>query len=224
MPLSEKGALLSDDGQFAAADLSLLRALGIARRVLGDGHWVTASVWIVLARNAYQQGNYDLAAERLAPVSTVFRRVLEADNPILADAILMHGQIELGQKRFDAAARTLTQAIAIYRAAYRKPHYRIGVAEVYLALAEGGRRDLPGALSAFDRAKAEYDGGYGQLHANHGDLLVNRATVLAAFGRRREARADCAAGLAILGKTLGPQASYTRSMADTCAALETPTR
>lgn len=224
LPLSEKGVLLSDDGQFAAADQSLVRALGIARRTLGDGHRVTATVWVALARNAHQQGKYDLAAQRLAPAPATLRKVLDRGNPILADAILMQGQIELGQKRFDAATRSLTQAIGIYRAAYRKPNYVVGVAEVYLALAEGGRRNLPGALAAFDRAKVEYDGGYGETHANHGDLLVNRATVLATFGRRRQARADCTAGLAILNKTLGPQASYARSMADTCAALKVATR
>jgi hypothetical protein len=74
-------------------------------------------------------------------------------------------------------------------------------------------------LAAFDRAKAQYDGSYGTTHPNHGDLLVNRATVLAKFGRRKEALADCAEGLAILGNTLGPQASYTRTMTKTCAAL-----
>jgi hypothetical protein len=37
-----------------------------------------------------------------------------------------------------------------------------------------------------------------------------------------EAKADCAQGLDILGKTMGPDASYTRSMARTCAELAPP--
>jgi hypothetical protein len=218
-PLREKGALLSDDGQFAAADQSLLQALAIARRTLGEDHRATASVYVALAQNAYQQNKFDLAAARLAPAPTILSRVVDPTNPMLADAILMRGQIELGQKRYDLATRSLKQAIAIYRAAYHKPHYVVGVAEVYLALASGGSRDLPGSLAAFDRAKYEYDRSYGEIHANHGDLLVNRATVLASFGRGRDARADCAAGLKILYKTLGDHSSYAKSMGDTCATI-----
>ena len=218
-PLREKGAVLSDDGQFARADRTLQEALGHARRELGDEHLVTASVHVALAQNAFQQGRYDVAASYLAPALVVLPRVLDPDNPILADAILMQGQIELGEKRYDAAVRSIGIAIAVYRNAFRKPHYRIGIAEVYLALAKGGRGDLPGALAAFDRAKEQYDASYGKLHANHGDLLVNRATVLAKFGRRAEARADCARGIGILGQTLGPKANYTLTMAATCAKV-----
>jgi hypothetical protein len=46
--------------------------------------------------------------------------------------------------------------------------------------------------------------------------------VLAKAGRMSEARADCAEGLAILGKTLGPDSSYTKGMAATCAGLAPP--
>jgi hypothetical protein len=90
---------------------------------------------------------------------------------------------------------------------------------VYLGLAEGGRGNLPQALAAFDRAKVEYDGSYGAEHPNHGDLMVNRATVLAKFGRTAAARADCAGGMTILTRTLGAGASYTKTMAETCAEI-----
>jgi hypothetical protein len=72
------------------------------------------------------------------------------------------------------------------------------------------------ARATFDDAKHNYDVSCGKIHANHGDLPVNRATVLA------KAKADCAEGLAILGKTLGPDASYTKSMAATCSGLAPP--
>ena len=55
-----------------------------------------------------------------------------------------------------------------------------------------------------DDAKHNYDVSYGKIHPNHGDLLVNRASVLARAGRLDEARTDCAAGLKILSDTLGP--------------------
>ena len=73
-----------------------------------------------------------------------------------------------------------------------------------------------GALATLADAKHNYDVGYGKVHPNHGDLLVNRAMVLAKAGRMKEARADCAAGVDILQKTLGAEASFTKSSADSC--------
>lgn len=218
-PLREKGAVLSDDGQFARSSEALALALTFARSELGDVHLITGSVELGLAQNAFQQGNLELAAKWLAPALAIFRKVLDPGAPILADALLMQGQIELGQKRYAAASQSLSQAAAIYRNAFGQTHFMIGIADVYLALAKSGRGDLKGSLAAFEAAKAQYDASYGELHANHGDLLVNRATVLAKFGRGLEAEADCAEGLRILGKTLGADAGYTRTMADTCAKL-----
>jgi tetratricopeptide (TPR) repeat protein len=145
--------------------------------------------------------------------------VLEPDNTIIADALSMQGQIYQGQKRLTEAQRSLQQAVAIYRKAFGGPHYLIGIAEVYLALVESERGRTAAALRILDDAKHNYDVSYGKLHANHGDLLVNRAAIMAKAGRRPEALADCEAGLKILRQTLGAQASYTRSMAAVCAEI-----
>ena len=109
--------------------------------------------------------------------------------------------------------------MAIYKKAFAGPHYLIGIAEVYLALVESERGRTEMALRILDDAKHNYDVSYGRIHPNHGDLLVNRATILARAGRRNEARTDCAEGLKILAQTMGPQASYTRSMTAVCAQI-----
>jgi hypothetical protein len=90
---------------------------------------------------------------------------------------------------------------------------------VYLALAEAARGRTAVALAEMDEAKHNYDVGYGKLHPNHGDLLVNRATVLAKAGRLSEARKDCAEGLKILDQTLGADAAFTKADAKVCAKL-----
>jgi tetratricopeptide (TPR) repeat protein len=131
----------------------------------------------------------------------------------------MQGQILQGEGKLQAAEQSLREAIAVYRKAYGGPHFLIGIAEVYLGLIQSDRGDTAAALATLDDAKHNYDVSYGKVHANHGDLLVNRATVLAKAGRMDEAKADCAQGLDILGKTMGPDASYTRSMARTCTEL-----
>ena len=98
----------------------------------------------------------------------------------------------------------LQRSLAIYRQEFGKPHFKIGIAEVYLALVQSDRGEFKAALANMDDAKHNYDVSYGRIHPNHGDLLVNRATVLARAGRLAEAREDCAAGLKILSKPSAP--------------------
>jgi tetratricopeptide (TPR) repeat protein len=217
--LQNKGLLLSDDGQFSNAEKSLQQALAINRRARGEHHLITGQVWFALAQNAFLAGELSPAEQRVANALAIERQVLDPDNPIIGDALSMQGQIYQGQNRLIEAQRSLTEAIAIYRKAYGGPHYLIGIAEVYLALIESARGRTDAALRVLDDAKHNYDVSYATLHPNHGDLLVNRATILARAGRIAEARADCASGLKILGQTLGPDANYTRTMAKTCEGL-----
>jgi tetratricopeptide (TPR) repeat protein len=217
--LQARGALLSDDGQFAKAETSLAEALKIYRGALGDRHVAIGQTWFALAQNAFLSGDLALAETRIANALSIERQVLEPDNTIIADALSMQGQIYQGQKRLTEAQRSLQQAVTIYRKAFGGPHYLIGIAEVYLALVESERGRTAAALRILDDAKHNYDVSYGKLHANHGDLLVNRAAILAKAGRRPEALADCDAGLKILRQTLGAQASYTQSMAAVCAEI-----
>lgn len=90
---------------------------------------------------------------------------------------------------------------------------------MYLALIESDLGHTRLALAHIDEAKRNYDASYGKLHANHGDLLVNRAKILAHAGRLPEARRDCAAGIVILDKTLGVDAAFTKSSAQDCKML-----
>lgn len=217
--LLDKAQVLSDYGEFDRSDQFLSDALVISKKELGENHRDTGAIWIAMATNALLEQKFKVAEQRVNRGFLIQSRMLDPNNRILADALSLRGQIAQSLGNLRAAEFSLRQSIRIYRAAFKKPHYLTGIAEVYLGLVRSGRGDLPGALAAFDEAKRNYDASYGQLHANHGDLLVNRATVLAKFGRKREARADCTRGLDILGQTLGPTASYTKTMAATCAKL-----
>lgn len=218
--LNNRGVLLSDDGQFKAAEDSLSEALGIYRRTVGDNHLSTGQTWFALAQNAFLAGDLPLAQERIAKALVIERAVLDADNPIIADSLSMQGQIFQGLGKLKEGEQSLEEAVAIYRKAFEGPHYLIGIAEVYLALIESQRGKTAAALATLDDAKHNYDVSYGGLHANHGDLLVNRALVLAKAGRLKEARADCASGISILRQTLGADASFTQSMQTTCDGLK----
>lgn len=218
--LQNRGLVLSDDGQFQAAETSLDQALTISRANLGERHLFTGQIWYALAQNALLAGRLPVAEARIARALAIERLMLDPDNPIMADALSLQGQIYQGEKKLPQAQAALEQAVAVYRKAFGRPHYLIGIAEVYLALAESDRGNTDRALRILDDAKHNYDVSYGHLHPNHGDLLVNRALILAAAGRMAEAHRDCDRGVAILAKTLGPKAGYTLSETAVCAALK----
>jgi tetratricopeptide (TPR) repeat protein len=218
MALNNRGILLSDDGQFDAADASLREALAISQRSRGEGHLTTGKAWFALAQNAFNAGKLPEAERDAAQALRIERAVLDPDNPIIADTLSMQGQILQGEGKLPQAERALRDAVAIYKKKFGA-HYLIGIADVYLGLIEAERGNTAAALATLDDAKRNYDVGYGKLHPNHGDLLVNRAKVLARAGRMKEARADCAAGLDILRRTLGADASFTKASAATCQQL-----
>lgn len=220
--LNNRGLLLSDDGQYAAAEASLVEALTLCQQELGPNHLSTGQAWFSLAQNSFNAGDLPKAQVRIANALRIERAVLDADNPILGDTLSMQGQIQQGLGQYEEGERSLREAVAIYRNAFDGPHYLIGIAEVYLGLIESQRGFTTAALATFDDAKRNYDASYGKTHPNHGDLLVNRAKVLAKAGRMGEARSSCEAGMAILRDTLGAEASFTKQMAAECRALAAP--
>jgi hypothetical protein len=118
-----------------------------------------------------------------------------------------------------ALAAALSAAVQRYKDAYHAPHYNIGIAEVYLSLAESELGETAEALKTIDDAKIQYDVGYGHLHANHGDRLVYRAMILKRAGRLDDARGDCSEGLAIIAKTSEVDSMLYKADADMCASL-----
>ncbi|MEW5686081.1 MAG: tetratricopeptide repeat protein [Pseudomonadota bacterium] len=220
--LNNRGLLLSDDGQFKEAEASLNESLRLFQKEMGAGHLQTGKAWFALAQNAYNAGDLAKARVQIAEALKIERAVLDADNPILADTLSMQGQIFHGLGMLDPAERSLRDAVAIYRKAFNGPHYLIGIAEVYLGLIQSQRGQTEAALATLDDAKRNYDASYGALHPNHGDLLVNRAKVLARAGRMAEARSDCAAGLELLRATLGADSGFTKQMVGECRALAPP--
>jgi tetratricopeptide (TPR) repeat protein len=150
----------------------------------------------------------------------VLGKVIEPSNQAYAAAQSMRGQILISLNRPGEAAAILGNAVSNYRAGFGKPHYVTGITDVYQAIALSNAGQGAKALLLLDDARHNYDVGYGQLHANHGDLLVNRAAILAKLGRRDEARADCRAGIAILDKTMDKADSLYAVSIKQCAALE----
>ena len=217
--LQGRGSILSDLGSHAEAEAALLEANRIWRAQRGERHFDTGRSWYALALNAYLAGDLLAARQRIDTSLAILARMLDRTNPIRADALSLQGQILHGQGRNREAARALGEAVEAYREAVGEPHYLIGIANVYQARVASALGETATALGHLESARRNYDGSYGRLHPNHGDLLVNRAQILSAAGRGAEAEADCRAGLAILDATLGPDNGFTRQLRETCLAL-----
>jgi tetratricopeptide (TPR) repeat protein len=217
--LATKGALLTDEQQFADADAALRECLAIRQRAFGERHLATAAAWGSLALNDLGWGRLSAAERESKNALAIERVVLDPDNPKLADAYSTEGQILQAEHKLPEAEAALTHAIATYKKAFGRPHYMTGIALQYLGMVESdrGRTDL--ALADLAEAKHNYDVGYGKLNPNHGDLLVWRAEVLAKAGRRDEALRDCAAGIEILDKLMGPTDGFTKADAAICKKL-----
>lgn len=218
--LQNRALLLSDAGEldWAATDLEKAKELVLTR--VGDKDISVGQIALAQAQVNFLSAKLEPALKQIEEAITIMQRILESNNPALADAFSMQGQILHAVGSLDDAQKALTQAVDIYTQAYGGRHYLSGIAEVYLGLIAGEQHDLDGALAHFDQAKLHYDESYGGIHANHGDLLVNRATVLASVGETERANQDCAEGMKILIDTLGENAPFTQQLQAVCDDLK----
>jgi serine/threonine-protein kinase len=218
--LQSRALLLSDMGDFAAANLDLKKAKSMALASVGNKDILVGQISLAQAQVNFLSWNLEPALEQIDFAISNMQRILEKDNPSLADAFSMKGQILHAMGELNDAQSALTEAVKIYTQAYGGRHYLSGIAEVYLGLIAGDREDLSASLAHFEEAKLHYDAGYGEIHANHGDLLVNRATVLASAGEMDRANLDCAEGMRILKATLGEKSAFTQQLQAVCDDLK----
>jgi tetratricopeptide (TPR) repeat protein len=217
--LNNRGLVLSALARFDDAKASLLRANALWRTNLGDNHLVVGQSFEALAENAQNAGKLAEGQEYISRSVSILQHVLDTNNPILADSLLMQGVIFDGEKKTTDARESLHQALGVYKKSYGGPHFKIGIAEVYLSQVDSELGNTSQALADLDDAKHNYDASYGHLHANHGDLLVYRAMVLKRANRMAEARRDCAQGLDIIKQVGDGDSGLYKADAEMCRTL-----
>lgn len=219
--LQNRALLLSDAGEMAWAADDLESAMRLVLASVGEQDIMVGQIALAQAQVNFLSGNNEVALSQIETAIAVMLRILEEDNPALADAYSMKGQILHAAGALNEAQNALQHAVQLYTQAYGGRHYLSGIAQVYLGLIAGEQQDLTAALAHFSEARLHYDASYGEVHPNHGDLLVNRATVLAAAGESERATRDCKAGMAILNDTLGENAAFTQQLQSVCDSLNT---
>lgn len=214
--LFHRAFLLSEIGEMAAASSDLDNAKQLALDSVGSQDILVAQIALAQAQVYFLSGELEPAFNQINFAIINMQRILNNDNPTLADAISMKGQILHALGELDEAQIALTEAVNVYTKAYKGRHYLSGIAEVYLGLVAGDKKDLSASLAHFAEAKLHYDESYEEIHANHGDLLVNQASVLAAMDEKERANQDCAEGMLILEDTLGKESGFTKQLQVVC--------
>ncbi len=226
--LHNKGQILGELGEVAAATSALRDADRIYVAELGPRHRLVGEIRYDQAINAHVDQDYGTALARIEEARVILGAVLDPGNPFRGHVLALKGQVLYDRKVADPAARArdlrdarlaLDQAVAIYRRAFDRPNYVIGISQLYLGLVAGEQGDPARGLASLEEARANFDASYGALHPNHGILHVYRAMVLRDAGRPAEARQECAAGVAILERLLGARDFNTESYRRECQAL-----
>jgi tetratricopeptide (TPR) repeat protein len=216
---STRGIILSRNKRFEEAAMELGEALGMQRDLHGADHLETAIALHNLAYMHFEAGATDKAASELSRAIEVYKRVLEPNHPTASTAILLLARIleKSGDRRAAVAAHR--ESVASAKAAFGPDNENVGFRLLFLAKAEADSGLSDVALATIDEAQAIYDARFPAGDFNHGDIDVYRALVLAAAGRRAEAREKCAEGLAILARNLAAEDPYLAEMKAHCAPI-----
>ncbi|MEM1381184.1 MAG: toll/interleukin-1 receptor domain-containing protein [Pseudomonadota bacterium] len=208
---------MSDRTDLAAQEYA--KALDLRREYLPPDHQSIGTALNNLAYFHFNSGNLD-DAERLSREAIALKqRVFDLGNPQLADTQMMFGQVLEAREQLDAAWEQFSEAREGLLMAYPNGHFKLGYVSVHLGSVAGKMGETDEALTLLDQAEGYYDGSYGRLHPNHGDLEVYRADVLVRAGRMDEARAACAKARDILVETLGADSPGTIALMDRCAQM-----
>jgi len=202
-PLNALGILAKDRGLYEDAGNYYDKALGLL-----TGHAETdapelAAIYHNLAGLAHVQGQF-AQAEEPARRAVHLRRAASPPNPAgLAADLSVLGAVLAGQKRFDEAAATFTEALALWRSRYGDRHYEVAVQLHNLAAIQQEQGDYPSAEATLNDALEIKRRILGESHPEIAAILNNLATVYSDIGRQREARECYDRAIEIFAQTLG---------------------
>jgi tetratricopeptide (TPR) repeat protein len=137
-----------------------VRNLDARRRVLGDEHPDVLSTMSNLATTYFRQGNYSRAAPIVLKVVEVRRRVLGAQSPATADALILLSLIRFELREYGDAEQAVREALAAYQKA-GTDDWRVHRARALLGATLAGQRKYadaePLVLSGHESLAARRD-------------------------------------------------------------------
>lgn len=208
-------------GKYGDAERLFARAEANNTATYGRNHVLTANAFQNQALADFESGDPARASQRIAQAVAIYSKVLEGDHPLIGAALILQGRIRTAQGDYRGALAALDQARALYARLYGARNAAVGDADFYAAEAEAKAGNVDGALARLARTKSIYDENYGPVDPDQAELMMARSRILAAAGRKAEARRDCDAGVAIQAKVDPKDATLGKSRA-ACAAIAVP--
>lgn len=184
----------------------------------GTDHVLTARAVQNQALINFEAGNYPLAERQIGAALATFEKVLDADHPATAAALILLGRIRTARGDAVGALAALDRARDIHVRLYGASNAAVGDVDFYAAEAEAKRGRIDAALALAAMTKKIYDASYGPNDPDQVELLMLRTRILAGAGRSVEARRDCAAALALQTR-LDPHDPEIVTTRKACAAL-----
>jgi tetratricopeptide (TPR) repeat protein len=207
--------------KYAEAEKLFARAETNYTEAFGRNHVLTANAFQNQALADFESGDAARASQRIAQAVAIYSKVLEGDHPTIGAALILQGRIRTARSDYRGALQVLDQARALYGRLYGPRNPAVGDADFYAAEAEAKGGNVDGALARLARTKSIYDENYGATDPDQAELMMVRSRILAAAGRKAEARQDCDSGAAILAKIDPADPALGKARA-TCAALTVP--
>ncbi|HEV7516460.1 MAG TPA: serine/threonine-protein kinase [Thermoanaerobaculia bacterium] len=195
--LNDLGVAQAQKAEWAAARATLEEALGMRRRVLGEGHPEVAVTESELGRVLFDQG-------RLGEAEAHFRKALAIRRKALgpADHETATSMSDLGLLLRDKGDRAdaealLRESLAVTRKTRGPQHPDVATALANLALTVNERGDPAAAEPMFREALAIGQASLGKDHPDNAQRLANLAGALRLEGKLAEAEARGEEALAI---------------------------
>lgn len=204
--------------KYDEAEKLFARAEGNYTAAFGRNHVLTANAFQNQALADFESGDAARAAQRIAQAVAIYDKVLEGDHPTIGAALILQGRIRTAQGDYKGALAALDRARALYTRLYGPRNAAVGDADFYAAEAEAKGGDVEAALGRLARTKSIYDENYGPVDPDQAELMMVRSRILAAAGRKAEARRDCDAGVSIQARVDPKDPALAKTRAG-CAAL-----
>jgi tetratricopeptide (TPR) repeat protein len=207
--MSEQAETLYAQGQYAAAQQLLEKALAIRRRLLSDDHPDTANSYNNLGYNLTVQGRHAAAQQLLEKALAIRCRLLSDDHPDTANSYNRLGYNLTVQEQYAAAQQLLEKALAIRRRLLSDDHLDTANSYIDLAYSLHAQGQYAAAQSHLEKALAIRRRLLSDDHPDTATSYHNLAYNLSAQGQYAAAQPLYEKALAINRRLLSDDHPYT---------------
>ncbi len=206
--LNQQGNILNEQGEYRQAQVVLTRALTLQQEHFGPDHLNAATTRNTLALVLKKMGRYREAQEHYQQALATYQKVLGPAHPDVAMCMTNLAWVLRMQDQQSQAMALYRKSLRIFEDAFGSQHEKVAAVLTNLASAlqeseEPGHQEQ--ARQYYLRALQITETVLGPAHPKVSVVLVNLGLLDNDTHQYQRALTTCQRGLAIAGKSLGPQ-------------------